>query len=167
MPAATLDAPTTCALTPTGDPRPVEKAVIDGIVDTFEPETHLWVVFHLPNGGARVYYAWTLGGDRLGDKIDREATARGFDLADWLFIPGRYRTEHVRGKVTTQAYPLRPILADVANGRRASEEDRVRTMRIFDASADLKGEPRPQVGDFIGPWGGVGPAVLGKSWSGR
>jgi hypothetical protein len=160
----TLDAPTSCILTPTDDPRPVEKAVVDGIVDTFELETHLWIVFHLPNGGARVYYAWTLGGDTLGDKIDREATARGFDLADWLFIPGRYRTEHVRGKVTTQAYPLRPILADVLNDRRADQNDRARTMGIFDAAADLKGQARPGLSDFYGPWGGVGPAVLGRQW---
>jgi hypothetical protein len=152
-------------LTPTGDPRPVEKAVVDGIADDFEPETHLWIVFRTSDGGARVYYAWTSGGTTLGDKIDREAVARSFDLADWLFVPGRYRTEHVRGRVTTQAYPLRPILADVLNNRRAVENDRARTMGILDAAANLRGQPRSQVTDFLGPWGGVGPGMLGRQWA--
>jgi hypothetical protein len=167
MTSATLDTPTSIVLTPTGNSRPVEKAVVDGIADDFGPETHLWIVFRTPEGGARVYYAWTAGGQQLGDKIDREAVARGFDLTDWLFVPGRYRTEHVRGRVTTQAYPLRPILADVLNNRRAVENDRARTMGILDAAADLKGQERPVLTDFLGPWGGVGPAMLGRSWSGR
>lgn len=166
MTTATIQ-PATIVLTPTSDARPVEKAVVDGIAAGFEPETHLWIVFRTPEGGARVYYAWTVGGDTLGDRVDRETAARGFDLADWLFVPSRYRTEHVRGRVTTQAYPLRPILADVLAGRRADETDRARTMGILDAACDLKGRPRPTMSDFLGPWGGVGPALLGRIWSNR
>lgn len=164
---ALLDTPTSAILSPTDDPRPVEKAVAAGIADDFEPETHLWIVFRTPEGGARVYYAWTAGGDVLGNRVDREAIARGFDCVDWLFVPGRYRTDHERGRVRIQAYPLRPILADVLAGRRADESDRARTMSVFDAAADLKGKPRPALSDFRGPWGGVGPVVLGKDWGRR
>ncbi|WP_241990552.1 hypothetical protein [Streptomyces sp. AC1-42T] len=69
-------------LTPTGNPTPVEQAVAEGIAAGFDPEMFLWINFRRPDGGVRVWYAWTAGGEPLGDRVDQLATAGGLDAAD-------------------------------------------------------------------------------------
>ncbi|MET9896854.1 hypothetical protein ABZZ47_43150 [Streptomyces sp. NPDC006465] len=64
-------------LTPTDDPTSVEKAVADSITADFEPETFLRIVLHRPDGGARIWYAWTAGGHPLGDRIAHGGVAEG------------------------------------------------------------------------------------------
>jgi hypothetical protein len=151
---AVIDAPTSCVLTPTNDPRPVEKAVIESLVDIFEPETLLWLTFLTPDGGARIWYAWTLGGDLLGDRVDRDAQARGLDLADWLHIPLNHRTESQRGRVQVQAFALRGIHADVLGGVRACDQQR-------DTVHGYNGESGTGP---VGKWLGVGPGMLNRQW---
>lgn len=113
-------------LTPTGDPAPVEKAAVEGIADNYEPETLLVIEFRRPDGGARVWYAWTAGGQTLGDQIDTHAAAAGLDAADWIEIAERHREQSNRGRIQIQAYPLRPVLADVQGGMRAADGFRQR-----------------------------------------
>jgi hypothetical protein len=146
-------------LIPTGDPTPVEKAVVDGILDDFEPETFLWIVFHRPDGGAHVWHAWTAGGHPLGDSIDQAAIAAGYDAADWLHITGRHRTDHHRGRVEIQAHPLRPIEADVHNGLRDSGTTRDWVCRFLATAAGMAGQRRPADAP-VPRWTGVGPALL-------
>ena len=74
-------------LTPTDDPTSVEKAVADSITADFEPETFLWIVFHRPDVGARIWYAWTAGGHPLGDRIDRAALAARVRLLRLVLDP--------------------------------------------------------------------------------
>ncbi|MFE4829933.1 hypothetical protein [Streptomyces sp. NPDC056672] len=111
-------------LTPTGDATPVEKAVADGIADGFDPETFLWLNFRRPDGGSRIWYAWTTGGQSLGDRIDQLAMAAGCDAADWLHIADRHEQTTARGRVDIKAYALRPVLAGVQTGVRSPEERR-------------------------------------------
>lgn len=146
-------------LLPTGNPKPVEKAVVEGIVDDFEPETFLWIVFHRPDGGAHVWYAWTAGGIPLGEHIDQHALAAGFDASDWLHITGRHRTDHHRGRVETQAHPLRPIEADLRNGARSPESERDKLRRLLDGARDMAGQP-PRPDATVPRWIGVGPTLL-------
>lgn len=146
-------------LIPTGDPTPVEKAAVDGILDGFEPETFLWIVFHRPDGGARVWYAWTDGGVPLGDDIDRRALAAGLDAADWLHIGDQHCQHSARGRTAIQAYALRPILADVRNGVRGPEDRRAATLRVIACAAAETGQaPRPG----CPRWLGVGPMLLAR-----
>jgi hypothetical protein len=146
-------------LLPTGDPTPVEKAVVEGIVGDFDPETLLWIIFHRPDGGARVWYAWTTGGVPLGEHIDQHALAAGYDASDWLHITGRHRTDHHRGRVETQAHPLRPIEADLRNGVRAPEELRDKLRRLLDYARETNGQP-PRPDAVVPRWMGVGPTLL-------
>jgi hypothetical protein len=146
-------------LIPTGDPKPVEKAVVDSILDDFEPETFLWIVFHRPDGGAHVWYAWTVGGHPLGDKIDQAALAAGYDTADWLHITNRHRTDHHRGRVEIQAHLLRPIEADVRNGHRDSGTTRDGVRRILATAAEMAGQYRSADAP-VPRWMGVGPTLL-------
>ncbi|MFE4329684.1 hypothetical protein ACFRQM_09530 [Streptomyces sp. NPDC056831] len=152
-----LDAPAPPALTPTDDPRPVELAALDGIVAAHDPETFLWIVFHRPDGGARIRYAWTTGGPALGDRIDNLAMAVGLDCADWLEIGDRHCQHSSRGRIDIQAYPLRPVLADVTGGIRAPEDRRDGVQRIIRCAAETTGQtPRPGVPR----WLGVGPTLI-------
>ncbi|MFF6974779.1 MULTISPECIES: hypothetical protein [Streptomyces] len=118
-------------LTPTGDPTPVEKAVVDGIAADFGPEMFLYTVFYRPDGSCRIWYAWTAGGHQLGDRIDRTALAAGLDCADNFYIARRHLTEHQRGRVRVEAHPLRLIMADVQSGVRASEPERDKVRRLI------------------------------------
>ena len=154
MTTATFDTPTSVILTPTGDPRPVEKAVGDGIIGDHEPESLLWITFFTPEGGARIWYAWTQGGDVLGDRVDRDALAHGCDLADWLHVPLRHRTEHQRGRVQVQAFALRGIHADILGGVRACDRERD---TVHGYNGDSGTGP-------VGTWLGVGPAMLNRQW---
>ncbi|MEU7240351.1 hypothetical protein [Streptomyces sparsogenes] len=153
----TVTPPSPTLLLPTGDPTPVEKAAVDGIVDGFEPETFLWIVFHRPDGGARVWYAWTDGGTALGNHIDGLALAGGLDFADWLHIGDRRSKHSARGRIAIQAYALRPILADVQAGVRGPEDRRDGLLRFIACAAAETGQtPRPGVPR----WLGVGPTLL-------
>lgn len=97
---------------------PVELAVVDGICEGYPPETFLTVNMHQPDGGVKLYYAWTAGGKPLGDRIDQLAVASGLDAADWLHIGDRQKDVFHGGRIKVEAYALRPVLADV-HGRRA------------------------------------------------
>ncbi|MFD4886431.1 hypothetical protein, partial [Kitasatospora sp. NPDC058402] len=130
-------------LTPTDDPTPVEKAVVDGIAADFDPETFLWIVFHRPDGGARIWYAWTVGGHPLGDRVDHAALAAGYDCSDWFWIGNRHLTKHTRGRITIDAYPLRPVEADVRGGVRAPETERDGLRRLIDTAWSMSGRPAP------------------------
>ncbi|MBP5896409.1 hypothetical protein F3K35_42060 [Streptomyces sp. LBUM 1481] len=153
MPAAPI------TLTPSDDPTPVEKAVADGIADDFDPETFLWLTFHRPDGGARIWYAWTAGGPPLGDRVDQLATTTGYDAADWLHISDRHQLTSARGRVTVWAYPLRPVLADVQSGVRAPEERREGVRRILRKAGELTGQtPRT----LVPRWLGFGPSLISR-----
>ncbi|WP_435245220.1 hypothetical protein [Streptomyces tendae] len=146
-------------LLPTGDPAPVERAVLAGVAAGFPPETFLWVTFHRPDGGARVRYAWTGGGEALGDRIDRLATAAGCDATDWLHIADRHQLTSARGRVTVWAYPLRPVLADVEGGVRGPAERRDGIRRLLHAAAERTGQaPRT----YAPPWLGFGPLLAAR-----
>lgn len=144
-------------LTPTDDPTPVEKAVVDGIIGDFEPETFLWINFHRPDGGVRVWYGWTAGGAPLGDRIDGLAMAAGFDSADWFHLTNRHLQASRRGRIEIQAHVLRPILADIQAGLRAPGKQRDQLRRMVVKAAELTGQvARPG----LPRWLGVGPALL-------
>lgn len=146
-------------LIPTGDPTPVEKAAVDGILDGFEPESFLWIVFHRPDGGARVWYAWTEGGQPLGNQVDARALAAGLDGVDWLHIGDRHCQHTSRGRIAVQAYALRPVLADVQAGVRGPDDRRDGLLRVIACAAARTGQtPRPGVPR----WLGMGPALLGR-----
>ncbi|MEU1853965.1 hypothetical protein ABZ499_33080 [Streptomyces sp. NPDC019990] len=142
---------------PSGDMTPVELAVVGSIMDGFEPETYLGVVFYRPDGGCRMWHAWTDGADVLGDQVDGHALALGLDAADWLHIGDRHSTVSNRGRVRVEAYPLRPVLADVGNGVRSPEERRTGLRRVIDCAAAQTGQiPRPG----LPGWPGFGPTLL-------
>lgn len=146
-------------LVPTGDAKPVEKAAVDSIVEGFEPETFLWIVFHPAEGGAHIWYAWTAGGTDLGDRIDRLALAAGMDGADWLHISDQHCQHTTRGRIAIQAYALRPILADVQNGVRGPEERREDLRRLLRKASEVTG----QTPNTLTPrWLGVGPTLLNR-----
>jgi hypothetical protein len=133
--------------------------VVDGVLDEFEPETFLWIVFNRPDGGARLWYAWTRGGQPLGDRIDQAALAGGYDCADWLHLTSRHCEEHTRGRVTIQAHPLRPLFADVQAGHREPGELRGKLRRMVTIAAERTGQPYQNAGRMP-RWLGVGPALL-------
>ncbi|MCX5434740.1 hypothetical protein OHU11_41920 (plasmid) [Streptomyces sp. NBC_00257] len=144
-------------LTPTGDATPVEKAVADGIAAGFEPETFLWLNFRRPDGGSRIWYAWTAGGQPLGDRIDQLAMAAGCDAADWLHITDRHEQTTARGRGDNKAYALRPVLADVQTGVRSPEERREGLRRVLLKAGEVTGQtPRT----LTPRWLGFGPVLV-------
>jgi hypothetical protein len=170
MTTTTAEAPTApVILAASSDPTPVEKTVVTGLIEDFDPETLLSIVFARPSGGLHQWHAWTTGGAPLGDQVDRDAVAAGFDSVDWLFTPGRYVTERTRGRVTIYAYPLRPIHADVLTGQRAGRSDRAKAQEFLRRYASRTGGPAPEDcdPDYAGPWLGVGPALIDKYRSAR
>lgn len=146
-------------LTPTGDVRPVEKAAVEGIADGHPPETFLWIEFHRPDRSVRVWYAWTAGGQPLGEKVDQLAVSAGLDFADWLHIGDRHCEHSERGRIKVQAFALRPILADVQGGERGPEERREGLRRLLRAAAARTGQtPRT-----VHPrWLGFGPTLINR-----
>lgn len=144
-------------LAPTTDIAPIEQAIVDGIVANEQPETFLWILFRRPDGGTTLRYAWTAGGRPLGDQIDTLALAVPLDGADWTAITGRHRQDSARGRIEIQAHPLRPILADISAGDRASDEFRTRVLRLVQLAADRNGQ-RPM--HPAARWLGVGPTLL-------
>ncbi|WP_030237959.1 hypothetical protein [Streptomyces sp. NRRL S-350] len=148
------------ALSASNDPTPVEKAVTEGIAADFEPETFLWIAFRRPDGGARIWYSWTTGGAPLGDRIDQAALTARLDCSDWFWIGNRHLTKHTRGRITIDAYPLRPIQADVRGGVRAPETERDALRRLIDTAFAMSGRPRSEPTIDVGRWLGVGPGLL-------
>jgi len=143
------------------DREPIERAVVDDIAAEHDPETFLWIVFRRPDGGARVWYNWTSGGDRLGDHIDVLATARGMDAADWFAITRRHLSEHTHGRIRIHAHPLRPILADVQTGRGDDGTVRDELGRVAAVHAAYAGYPTPPV-PLVPRWVGTGPILLNR-----
>ncbi|MGW3971138.1 hypothetical protein ACWEFD_17800 [Streptomyces ardesiacus] len=154
MPTSTL---TPGALAPTGDPAPVLHAVLDSITAGHPPETYLRITEHRPDGGAKIWHAWTEGGQPLGDHVDQHALATSLDAADWLHIGELYSERSSRGRFDTEAFPLRPILASVRNGERCPDDRRAGVQRVLDAAARQTGR-HPVPG--IPRWLGVGPALV-------
>jgi hypothetical protein len=112
---------------------------------------------HRPDGGVKLYYAWTADGKPLGDRIDQLAVASGLDAADWLHIGDRQKDIFHRGRVKVEAYALRPVLADVQRGERSPEQRREGLHRVVAAAAEsLKQQPRTS---HLG-WLGFGPALV-------
>lgn len=145
---------TATLLTPSTNTTPVEKAAVSGIADGFDPETFLWINFHRPCGGIRIWYAWTAGGTSLGDRLDDIALGLSLDGADWLHYADRHAAISHRGAIEIQAYPLRPILADIHNGEGAPDERRAALARFVNAYAAETGT-RPKPGRST--WLGYGP----------
>ncbi|MGK5733191.1 hypothetical protein [Streptomyces sp. URMC 124] len=156
-----LTEPRPATLTPTNDPAPVVQAVVDGIVANHEPETFLWIVFHQPDGGAHVRYAWTTGGPELGNHTDDHALAAGLDAADWLHIVSRHRHDSTRGRVEVHAHPLRPVLADVQAGLRSPGDHRAAVRRILRCYLDDIGQHH--LPDAPPRWMGVGPTLVART----
>lgn len=155
----TLDAPAPHTLTPTGDPRPVQLAALDGIIAAHDPETFLWIVFHRPDGGTNIRHAWTAGGTALGDRVDRLALAAGLDCVDWLEIGDRHCQPSTRGRINIEAYALRPVLSDVTSGVHAPEDRRASVLRVINCAAETTGQtPRPG----LPRWVGMGPTLLSR-----
>lgn len=165
MSTSTMPAPPTI-LTPTGDRSPVEKAAVESIADSFDPETFLWITFRRPDGGAKVWYAWTAGGELLGDRVDGLALAAGLDSADWLHLISLSCLSSTRGRIETQAHPLRPILQAVEAGTRAPAERREGLHRVLECASEMTGRPLPFPGD-LPRWVGVGPELLASNNKGR
>lgn len=150
---------TPAALTSTGDQAPVIRAVLDSITSGHPPETYLRIVEHRPDGGAKVWHAWTEGGQPLGDHVDRLALTTGLDAADWLHIGDLHSVHSSRGRFDTEAFPLRPILASVRDGERCPDERRAGVQSFLDVAARQAGQ-RPVPG--IPRWLGVGPALVNR-----
>ncbi|HEY5834961.1 hypothetical protein [Streptomyces sp.] len=146
-------------LAPTGDARPVEKAAAEGIADGFPPETYLWINFWRPDGGVRIWYAWTAGGTELGNRIDQLALGAGLDATDWLHIADRHCEHSERGRIRIQAHPLRPVLADVQAGERGPEDRREALRRFMRKASEVTGQtPRT----LTPRWLGFGPALVNR-----
>ncbi|MFJ4988787.1 hypothetical protein ACIP9H_33925 [Streptomyces sp. NPDC088732] len=157
---STLDAPLIVA--PSSDPTPVQRAVVDSLLDDHPPETFLWIVFHRADGGARIWYAWTAGGQPLGDRIDQLALGAGLDASDWLHIGDRHAAHSERGRIRVQAYALRPVLADVQAGERSPEDRREGIRRIIRTAATMTGQtPRT----LAPTWLGFGPVLVNRKAS--
>lgn len=155
----TVATPPARLITPTsGDRSPVELAVISETIEEYGPEVYLGFTFHRPDGGANLWHGWTDGGPELGDLVDGVALAARLDAADWLHIGDRHRTTTDRGRVRIEAYPLRPVLADVHNGERSDEPRRQTLIRFLDVAAAQTGQPRPALA--LPLWPGFGPARL-------
>ncbi len=100
------------------DLTPVQRAAVAEISGLYEPECRLNYEFRLPDGGVRLFYAWTAGGESLGDQADDMAISRGLGLADQMAIANPHATDHTHGSVKVHVYRLRPILAAIRDGVR-------------------------------------------------
>ncbi|MFF4900519.1 hypothetical protein [Streptomyces sp. NPDC001068] len=151
--------PTSTITRPTADQAAVIHAVLDSITGQHPPETFLWVVHHHLDGGATLHYRWTPGGEPLGDHVDRAALAAGLDAADWLHIGDLNCRRSTRGRFSTDAFALRPVLADVGNGVRSPEDRRAGILRVIERAAEETGRTaRPG----CPRWLGMGPDLLSR-----
>ncbi|WP_328406444.1 hypothetical protein OHS70_38500 (plasmid) [Streptomyces sp. NBC_00390] len=71
----------------------------DGIAAGFDLEMFLWFIFRRPDGGTRIWYVWTAGGQPIGDEVDQLAMGKGLDAADWLHIEDRHQQTSTQGRV--------------------------------------------------------------------
>ncbi|MER7707267.1 hypothetical protein ABTX81_30740 [Kitasatospora sp. NPDC097605] len=145
------------------DPRPAEQAFVDDLPLLLEPELFLWISVRQPDGGARVYYRWTEGGEELGNCIDQAALAAGLDCADNFHIANRHLTDSQNGQVRIQTHRLRPIQADVTAGVRAPESERAGIRRLIHYVALEKGQEEIARNPVVPRWLGVGPALLSRT----
>ncbi|WP_307841372.1 hypothetical protein [Streptomyces endocoffeicus] len=156
---ATLTAPERIPLTPSADNTPVVRTIVQSIAADHDPETYLRIVLHRPDGGANLRHAWTEGGEPLGDEVDRAALAAGMDAADWLHIGDLNCTRSTRGRITVEAYALRPVLADVSSGIRSPADRRDGLVRVIQEAARQTGQtPCPG----LPRWLGMGPALVNR-----
>lgn len=148
-------------LSPITDRRPAEQAVIQDALNGEPPETLVVTDVPQPDGSLLVYTAWTDGGERLGDRIDRTALARGVDSWSWVEILHRHvRTTH-RGRIQIHSYPLRFVLADVERGYRGDESHRAALARFLADDAARCGQP-PLPAPGVPAWVGVGPRLRNR-----
>lgn len=144
---------------PDSSRKAVELAVVGSVLEGFGPEMYLGFAFYRPDGGCNLWNAWTDGGEQLGDQVDRCALAAGLDAADWLHIGDRHSTVTHRGRIRVEAYPLRPVLADVQTGERSPDERRAGLRRVIDCAAARTGQTaRPG----LPRWLGFGPTLLNR-----
>ena len=149
----------TTLLAPTDDRVPVELALVGSIAAGHKPDMFLWIVFHRPDGGCTVRYAWTGNGTCLGNRVDQLAIAASLDAADWLHIGDRNSTRTTRGRIAIDAFRLHGVLADVRDGARCPEDRRDAVRRAIAYAAGLTGQtPRPGVPRCLG----VGPSLLSR-----
>lgn len=154
---STLTAPERITLVPSEDRTPVARAIVQSIAADHTPETYLWIVLHRPDGGANIWHAWTEGGEPLGDQVDRAAVTAGMDAADWLHIGDLNCARSTRGRITIEAYALRPVLADVDSGIRCPHDRRDHLVRVIEEAGRQTGQtPRPG----LPRWLGMGPALV-------
>ncbi|MEU7323337.1 hypothetical protein ABZ682_22720 [Streptomyces griseoviridis] len=139
--------------------KPLERAVVHEVLDDFGPETYLGFAFYRPDGGCNLWHGWTEGADDLGDQVDRLALASGLDCGDWLNIGNLHSTVTHRGRIRIEAYPLRPILADVQAGVRCPEDRRAGLRRLLECAAEQTGQT-PVPG--LPRWVGFGPVLLNR-----
>ncbi|UJV42931.1 hypothetical protein [Streptomyces sp. AMCC400023] len=149
---------TTCLIVPgTGD-SPAERFIVTETLEQHDPETYLTVTFNRPDSSATLWHAWTGGGSDLADLIDGIARTVGLDAADWCHISDRHRVTADLAWKRVEAYPLRPILADVHNGERCDDHRRRVLAGFLDLAAHPDGQPAPQ----LHAWPGYGPALLSQ-----
>jgi hypothetical protein len=146
------------------DPRPVELAVVDEILDNFGPLKWLTISFETTGGGLRWYEAWTTGGERVGDEIDTTALGLGLDGADWLAIIERHRATTHRGNVKIDVYDLLRIRTDVQVKQGQDSPDMRDAVRRFlvAMATEFPDKYRFRESDPPPSWGGVGPRLNGR-----
>ncbi len=137
----------------------MEKAAVDSILTGYGTEMFVSFAFHRPDGGCHIWHAWTDRGPALGDRVDQLALATGLDAADWLHIGDRHSQVSRRGRIRIEAYPLRPLLADVQAGERCPEERRAGLRRVLEAAAAEYGRAAPP---GLPRWIGYGPTLVNR-----
>lgn len=146
---------TTTLAPPSTDLAPAQRAVVAETMDLFDPEMYLSYVFRLPDGGARLWNAWTAGGQPIGDQADTAALARGLDLADWLDVIMRPDEERTHGRVQIHGYRLRTVLAGILAGRREVPKLREGLVGVLSDLGYLQSAALPA-------WPGVGPRLCAQ-----
>ncbi|MET8609728.1 hypothetical protein [Streptomyces misionensis] len=139
------------------DRAPVEQAVVASVIAGQATESYIEVVFFPLGGGARIWHAWTEGGQGLGERVDQLALAAGLDAADWLHIGNRHHNIQHRGRIRIETVPLRPVLADVQAGERCPEDRRNGLQRVLDFAAAETGRTHPV---SLPRWVGYGPTLV-------
>ncbi|WP_242537148.1 hypothetical protein [Streptomyces albidoflavus] len=150
MPASDVLAHPSHTEHPTG-PSEINLAVLDSITSMHRPEMFLWINRRRPDGSVKIWYAWTEGGEPLGNRVDELALTRGLDAADWLHIADLHQRTSVRGHFETWAYPLRPVLAEVQGTERAPESRRDGLRRLLVKAGEVTGtSPRTTAPRWLG-----------------
>ena len=146
-------------ITPIDGRNPAELTAVTEVLQEWGPETYLGFTFTRPDGGCNLWHGWTDGGPVLGDITDGIALATHLDAADWLHIGDRHRTITDRAGLRIEAFPLRPVLADVESGERSPQDRRELLTGFLNRAADADGSARVSAL----PWPGFGPLLLARS----